>query len=169
MMRSGWRRGTAAVEFVLATPAAIFVLISIIELSRGMWNYTSLERGVSAGARLAAVRGSGCGGSNSCGVTVGAIASTVAAKAVGLAASGMNLTLTTDSGQTTTCHPLSSCLSNATAWPPSANSDNSPGKTVKVSAQYDFHSALALFWPGTGSMKFAALTFPASSAQQILF
>jgi Flp pilus assembly protein TadG len=158
------------VEFTLVCIPAIFILISSVELARGMWNYHTLSRAVNQAARLASIRGAGCTtAGNTCSVTVGTVATTIATAAVGLPTANFNVTLTTDSGAATVCNPLNSCLSSATVWPPSSNSDNQAGKNVTVSATYRFTSAMAMFWPGHNSVQFSAVTFPASSTQKILF
>jgi hypothetical protein len=155
-------------EFTLAGIAAIFLLISTVELAVGMWNYFTLARAVNAGARLASIRGSGCSsGGNSCSITVGTIATAVSKAAIGLPAANFNVTLTTNSGANTTCNPLSTCLSNATVWPPST--DNLAGDKVTVTATYNFATSLYMFWPGKSPTHTATVTFPASSTQLILF
>jgi Flp pilus assembly protein TadG len=164
------QRGSTLVEFALVVIPAIFIVISTVELGRGMWNYHTLSRAVNDGARLASIRGAGCTtGGNTCSITVGTIATTIATSAIGLPAANFNVTLTTDSGAATACNPLNSCLSNATVWPPSTNSNNLKDKNVTVSAAYNFKSAMAIFWPGNSPVQFGAVTFGASSTQRILF
>jgi Flp pilus assembly protein TadG len=164
------QRGTSIIEFTLTGIPAIFLIISIFEMGRGMWNYHTLARAVNAGARLAALHGQTCTtGTNSCSITVGTIATAIETAALGLPAGSLNVTLTTNSGTATTCNPLTSCTSSTTVWPPSTDGDNSVGNNVTVSAQYTFNSALAMFWPGSTAVSFAACTFPATSTERILF
>src|SRR5258707_9069254 len=100
--RKRQRGGATLVEFVLVGIPAIFIVISTVELSRGMWNYHTLCRAVNEGARLASIRGEGCTkAGNTCSVTVGTIATTIATAAVGLPPANFNVTLTTDSGAAT--------------------------------------------------------------------
>ena len=163
-------RGSTLLEFVLVGIPAVFILISTVEMSRGMWNYHTLSRAVNEGSRLASIRGAGCTtAGNACSITVGTVATTIATAAIGLPAANFNVTLVTDSGATTACNPLSSCLSSATVWPPATNSDNQAGKNVTVRATYNFTSAMAIFWPGHSAVQFGAVTFPASSTAKILF
>jgi Flp pilus assembly protein TadG len=166
---SNRRRGSAILEFTLVGFPSIFLLISVVEISRGMWQYHTLARAVDKGSRLASIRGRGCNNPNTCGVTVGNIATAISLGAIGLPADSFDVTLVSDSGQTINCRPLASCLSNATVWPPSAGNDNAPGRRVTVTATYPFRSALAMFWPGQDAVQFEAVTFPASSTQRILF
>jgi Flp pilus assembly protein TadG len=170
MHKNKGERGSNIVEFTLAGIPVIFLIYSTIQLSIAMWNYHTLAYAVNEGAHYAAVRGQGCStGGNSCGATVGTLAHQIASAAVGIPSDQVNVTLTTASGQAQSCSPLSSCFSNATAWPPATNNDNLPGKGVTVSARYLFPSALAMFWPGAGASKFGVIALPATSTQQILF
>ena len=163
------QRGAGILEFTLAGIPLIFVMISVIETGRGMWNYHTLARAVSKSARFAAMRGEGCGGANSCRVTVGTLTNKVASEGIGLLPAHLNVTLVTDSGAVTTCNPVTTCTSSTTLWPPSTNGDNTKGKKVTITAQYGFRSALAMFWPGKGVVQFGSVTFPAASTQLILF
>lgn len=164
------QRGSTMLEFVFAGIPAIFMMISIAEVGRGMWEYHTLARAVDAGAHLAAIRGQGCTtGTNTCSISLGTLASAIQSEAVGLPANYLNVQFTTNSGAVTTCDPLSNCTSNATTWPPSSNSDNVAGNTVTVSAQFTFRSALAMVWPHAGTVNFGTYTFGASSTQLILF
>ena len=164
------QRGNSMIEFTLAGIASIFVMISTVEVSRGMWNYHTVAYAVREGARYASFHGAGCTTSgNTCSVTVGNIASQIATAGIGLDASQLNVTLTTASGATTNCDPLNSCFSDDTVWPPATNSDNAEGGSITISAQYNFQSALTAFWPGAGSADFGAVSFPASSTQIIMY
>jgi len=164
-------RGNSIVEFTLAGIPVIFLIYSTIQLSTAMWNYHTLAHAVNEGAHYAAVRGQGCTtNGNSCGTTLGTLARQIASAAVGIPADQVSVTLTTASGQASTCAPLNSCYSSNAAWPPAANNDNVPGKNVTISAKYQFPSALAMFWPGTGaSSHFGTFTLPAMATQPILF
>ena len=51
------RRGNSMIEFTLVGIPLMFVLISIVELSRGMWIYHTLAHAVKEGTRYTAVRG----------------------------------------------------------------------------------------------------------------
>ena len=169
-MRVRSERGASLLEFTLAGIPVIFLMVSTVQLGIGMWNYYSLARAVNLTARFASIRGSDCStGTNSCGTTVGALATLLTAKAIGVPPSSLKVTLVTDSGAVTTCNPVTSCTSSGTAWPPSTNSDNARGKKVTVTAKYVFPSALAMFWPGAAKAQVGTVTLPASSTQLILF
>jgi hypothetical protein len=94
------------------------------------------------------------------------VATIVANQAPSLDTSRLNLTLTTQSGSTN-CNPVSSCLSNGTQFPSSA--DNAVGDDVKLSLTYPISNPIVLFWPGAGSTRAATYTLGATSRQRILF
>ena len=165
MQRSKPQRGNAIIEFTLVAIPLLFVQISIVEICRAMWDYHSLAQAVKVACRSAATRGAGCAGAG-CAVTVSQIAGTISAYAVGMPASSLNVTLTSNAGSIT-CNPLSSCTSNGTVWPPAGG--NTPGSDILITASYNFTSALTMFAPGTGSMQFSGVTFNAKSRQMLLF
>src|SRR6266849_3318008 len=77
--------GSATLEMTLVGIPMIFVLISIIEVSRGMWIYHTLSYAVREGTRYTIVHGVNCKTSpNNCAVTVGQIATVIQNAAVGL-------------------------------------------------------------------------------------
>ncbi len=120
-------------EFLMAGIPTVFILISTVDLSLGMWQYHTLARAIKEGTRYLVPRGVDCTlNSNTCSTTVGAVASKIAAEAIGIPATSLNVTLTSQSGQTQTCNPLSSCYSSSTVWPPSTNGDNAVGKLVTI-------------------------------------
>jgi Flp pilus assembly protein TadG len=163
-MRRG-KRGNSVIEFTLAAIPMLFVQISLVEICRGMWDYHSLAEAVKVASRTVSTRGAGCAGLG-CSMTVGQVAQVVADYAVGMPASTLNVTLTSNAGSVS-CSPLNSCLGNSTVWPPSGG--NSVGSDIVISGSYKFTSALAMFVPGTGGMRFSAVTFSAQSRQTILF
>jgi Flp pilus assembly protein TadG len=163
------RSGSAAIEFTLVGIPLVFALISIVEMSRGMWLYFSQTNAVREAVRYVVVRGSDClVNSNTCSVTVEDVANTLLTAGIGLVSSDWNVTLISSSGlNNVSCRPLSSCLSNTTTWPPAA--DASVGSNVAISASYPFTSALAMFWPGAKAVTFGSYNLPAYSRQGIQF
>jgi hypothetical protein len=158
------------VEFALAGVASIFLLISTFHLAMGMWNYHTTAYAVHEATRFIAVKGRGCTlPGNNCTATVGTLAQKIKSVGIGVPSDQVVVTLTTDSGAVTTCSPLSSCFTNTTVWPPSANSDNKVGKKVTISAKYRFTSPMLIFWPGNGTTKIGQAWFPATSTQKIIF
>jgi Flp pilus assembly protein TadG len=165
MRRRGNRNGNAVIEFTLVAIPLIFVMISMVEICRGMWDYHSLAQAVKAATRAASTRGAGCAGAG-CAMTVGQIASTITAYSVGIPASAMNVTLTSNAG-TVTCNPLSSCNGSAAVWP--SASGNTAGSDITISASYQFTSALAMFVPGNQGLQFSGVTLRAKSRQTLLY
>ena len=162
------QRGQAVVEFTLIAIPMIFILISTTEMARGMWNYQTLAVGVRAGARFAAAHGQGCSqNGNSCAVTVSDVAHSIATGSVGMVPADMNVVLSSATAASVTCSPLSNCYGNGAMWPPAA--DNAPGKNITIQGTWTFKSALAMYWPGHGAVKFGTFTFGAWTKQPILF
>ena len=165
MRNHGGRRGNAIIEFTLVAIPLIFIQISIVEICRGMWDYHSLAQAVKGACRAAATRGAGCAGTG-CAMTVGQIAATISGYAVGMPASALNVTLTSNAGSVT-CNPLSMCTGSGTVWPPAGG--NTAGSDIVISASYNFTSMLMMFAPGTNGMQFSGVTFNAKSRQILLY
>jgi hypothetical protein len=166
-LRRSVRKGQALLEFTLAVIPSIFLLISIEEIARGMWVYTTLAHAVKEGTRYSIVHGADCTHADSdCSITVGQVASRISQSGVGLDAGQMNVVLQT-AGSTQNCAPLSTCLTSGTSWPPSP--DNSVGLPVTVYATYPFRSALSMFVPQAGVVHFDAMNFSASSQEEIRY
>ncbi|HLK47448.1 MAG TPA: TadE family protein [Bryobacteraceae bacterium] len=172
MRRANQRqRGDALVEFTLVGIPLIFALISIFEISRGMWIYHSLAYAVTEGTRYAIVHGENCTiQPNSCQTTIAGIAGVIQYAGVGLLSDQLSLTFTSKAGSVGPCL-LKDCLIQAaytSTWPP-ANA-NLPGMDVTISAKYPFSSAIAMFWPGTGpGLVFPTVNLPATATERIQF
>jgi hypothetical protein len=164
------RRGTAMVEFVLHAIPLLFVSISLVWASVGVWEYHTLVQAVNETARFAAFHGADCVG-QSCATTVEQIANTLAGKAVGIPAGNMNVTLTS-SAQNYTCDPLSSCQSNSSAWPTLSGNTAygaAGGTNLSITATFQFTSAISMWVPMYGKMQFAGVTLGANSTQPVLY
>ncbi len=142
------QRGSAMIEFTLVGIPMIFLLISIFEVSRAMWNYHTLAFAIREGTRYAAVHGSGCSTDprNSCQATVAQVAQRIQDAGIGLDASELTLTFTS-SGSSIKC-TLNTCLGTVTNWPEAPK--NTPGNAIAISGSLPFQSAMAMFWPGAG-------------------
>jgi Flp pilus assembly protein TadG len=165
MRKAKGGKGSAIIEFTLVAIPLIFIQISIVEICRGMWDYQSLAQGVKGACRATATHGAGCAGT-ACAMTVGQIAATISAYAIGMPASALNVTLTSNAGSVT-CNPLSTCTSSATVWPPAGG--NTAGSDIIISGSYHFTSMLMMFVPGTNGMQFSGVMFRAQSRQILLF
>ncbi|HWB85493.1 MAG TPA: TadE family protein [Bryobacteraceae bacterium] len=173
MNRRKGTRGSALVEFCLTGIVLMFVWISIAEMARGMWDYHTLQYAAKAAGNYASVHGATCSISpNACTVAISDIATVFQHSAIGVPPDQVSLTFTTDSGAATTCSLAGSgslCSSQTTAWPPSSNNDNEVGKFLSIRADFTFHSALAMFAPGNGSVQFGAFDLPGYTEQIIQY
>jgi hypothetical protein len=135
-------------EFVLVGIPVIFFLISIFEISRGMWTYHTLAYAVREGVRYATVHGKGCASPHTCQVTIGQITSVIKAAGPGLPPSTTTVTLTPANGPASS-DTMANQLTSTTVWPPSGA--NAPGQDVKIVVWYPFRTILAVFWVGAGA------------------
>jgi Flp pilus assembly protein TadG len=162
-------RGSSLIEFTLVAIPLIFVLISTVEIARGMWAYHTLANAVRGAGRYAVVHGSDCSaGENTCSVTVGQVVTSFIASGTGLPtnSSDLPLTLTSSSGSVA-CNPVNSCSGNATAWPPAAAA--TPGASITISAKYHFRSAWAMMTPGTAGSVMISPNLSATTTQAVQF
>jgi hypothetical protein len=169
-MRS--ERGNAVVEFTLVGIPLVFILISIFEISRGMWVYHTIAHAVKNANRFLIVKGENCIASgNSCGVTIGRIAQEIRDSGVGLDPAQLNVTLIS-LGDIRTCNPIQTCLANTTPWPTlttPAAAGSGRGQNITIQANIPFRSAIALFWPGAARTRFGVFNLGAASTEKIQF
>src|SRR6266853_2478538 len=104
------QRGQSMVEFTFVGIPLLFVLISIFEVSRGMWMYHTMAYAVKVGVRYAIVHGGNCGkNGNTCKVNLGpssdatSIAGVIRNAGVGLVPTTTLLTFTSLAGATAAC------------------------------------------------------------------
>jgi hypothetical protein len=182
LFRSG-RGGQSLVEFTLVGIPLIFVLISVFEISRGMWMYHTLAYSVKVGVRYASVHGVNCtNNGNTCSVNMGPVAETCTgnpsiADVIRCAAIGLDPTKTQISFFTFTLNgaktpPVSCTLAKgscpATQFPPAGA--NQPGvNRIEIDISTPFTSALAMLWPGAKPVSFASGTLGATSADGVQF
>ena len=161
------------IEFTLVGIPMIYLLISVFEISRAMWNYHTMAHAIKEGTRYGTVHGFDCSSDpqNSCQITVGQVGQRIQSAGLGLDPSQLSLTFTS-AGTPITCklddQTPSACVANATPWPV-AGAD-APGKSVAISGSLPFQSALAMFWPGAGpGVTFPVFNFTAGSSDIIQF
>ncbi len=178
-MRSVRKRGTrgnALVEFTLFGIPIIFILISIFEMSRGMWVYQTLAYATKDAARYAAVHGQMCvSNAPDCKLTIDQLAARLQYAGVGLLPDKLNVTIQSQT-RTITCNPLQSCNGNTACFPAAADCSATldiggmQGMPVTISARYPFESAISMFWPGAGkTIIFGAFNLPATARENIQF
>jgi Flp pilus assembly protein TadG len=154
------RKGQSLVEFTLVCIPLIFILLSIVELSRFMWCYHTLAFAVERGARYAVVHG------KSSSTSVSAVAGIIRSAATGLDSGQMTVELQAASS-TQNCAPLRNCEQLTTQWPDATS--NTPGQSVTVAAVYPFRTAMSMFWPGAGSVRFGVVNMSATATEEIRF
>ena len=188
MMRKR-QRGSSTIEMALVGIPIIFTLISIFEMSRGMWIYNTLAYSVKVGVRLASVHGQNCinkppGVTNNCPKKISEIATVIRQAAVGLDPDTTLLTFRSATSMPVSCYMGSSstttlttplgqgvgCLSlNSAPWPPDPTSENQVGKVIRIDIRTRFRSALAMVFPGASSVRFAEADLGASSQDIVQF
>lgn len=161
------RLGQSLIEFTFVGIPLMFVLISIFEISRGMWVYHTLAHATKTAARYSIVHGQNCvaPAANTCAVTIGTIAQQFQNAGVGLDLATTSINFI-DNGGTVTC-TLSACLGNSTTWPTA--SGNAPSQVITIEATTPFKSAIALFWPGATPVNVAAVVLPARASERVVF
>jgi hypothetical protein len=187
------RRGAALIEMTLVGIPIIFVLISVFEISRGMWVYHTSAYAVRDGVRFAQVHGINCiftpgvVSVNNCPKTIADVTGIIRTAAFGLPSTTTMLTFTpgSSSATATSCYMGSSsattvagpygslvgCLSLTTTWPPNDGTGvlNGVGKKIQIDIRTPFKSAVGMLWPGVGYTKFAATDLGARSTDYIQF
>jgi hypothetical protein len=153
-------------EFTLTAIPLLFVIISLVWICMGMWQYHTLAEAVNVTTRYAAVHGADCVG-QSCATTAEQIANALAGRAIGIPASQVNVTLTS-AASTIACNPLSSCYTNSNAWP-SLTGNTAVTTNISITATYQFSSAIAMWVPGNGVTHFSGLTLGANATQPIVY
>ena len=156
------RRGSTMMEFVMVATPLLFVIISLLWTCIGMWEYHTVSEAVNSTARSASVHGAGCAG-QTCATTVGSIAAMLAARAIGIPASQLNVTLTSQAS-TVTCDPVSSCYSNSAAWP-SLSGNTALTTQITIAATYQFSSGVSLV--GYGTQRVGAMTLGAKATEPV--
>lgn len=162
------RKGSVLLEFTLVGIPILFTMISLFEMTRGMWLYQTMAYAVREATRYATVHGSGCASPNTCQVTIGQITRVLKTAGPGVDPSAVTVTFTTADGSATS-GTMASLLASSTVWPPAGA--NATGQNVKISVRYPFQSILSMFWPGAGRAVNDSKTFQlsASSTEAIQF
>ena len=170
------RRGQALIEFTFVGIPIMFVLISVFEVSRGMWVYDTLSYAVKQGVRYAIVHGDNCGkNGNNCKVNLGpatgvcnntnsTIAEIIRCAGVGLDQDLTKVTFISNQG---TLGPYKLSAVPGTPWPPA--NGNSSGNPITIEITTPFNSVITMFWPGANPVSFASGVLPASSSDQIQY
>lgn len=184
------RKGATTIEMALVGIPLIFILISLFEISRGMWMYHTLSYAVKNGVRYSVVHGINCiftagGNPNNCPTNIATIAGLIQNAAVGVDPASTKLVFglgNTGAMVTSTCYmgtpgknpPYGSfpaCSTLTDTWPTSDGTGqfNGVGKRIEIDIETPFASALSMFWPGSKPVDFSLVNFGASAADYIVF
>lgn len=173
MTRRQKSRGSTMVEMTMVGIPIIFALISIFEISRGMWVYETMAYSVKQGIRYTSVHGENCRSLdnvvNSCNQTANQIIlNAIQPAAVGVDPASTNVTFYSADGGILNC-PLTGTGSGGCGllWPPAAV--NVTGMWIQITMQSPFRSAIAMLWPGSAPTSAGATQFVASSKDIIQF
>ena len=186
-MRRAAQRGATTVEMALVGIPLMFVLISVFEISRGMWMYHTEAYAVKNGVRFAIVHGVDCvkttDNPNNCPTTMAAVGALIQGAGVGLDPTQTLLTFQPGSANAaaTSCYlgapgasppygAFSACSTYTSTWPPdSAGTYNGIGKPIRIDVKIPFYSALTMFAPGSKPIRFALVNLAATSLDYIQF
>lgn len=172
------RGGQSLLEFTFVGIPMIFMLVSVFEISRGMWTYNTLAHAAKEGVRYAIVHGVNCGkngntctvglgpSTNACNNTNSTITEVIRCAGVGLDPAATTVSFTSASG-TQGPYALNSSSIPSAQWPPAG--DNLGGQAITIELRTPFISALAMLWPGSAPVRFTSGTLPASSSDLIQF
>jgi Flp pilus assembly protein TadG len=193
-MRLSSIRGATTVEMTLVGIPIIFLLISIFEISRGMWMYNTASVAVREGVRFASVHGQNCVNNppsvpNQCDVTANDVVKVIRAGLGSNLTHGLNYgptgagaaglpeptTILTFTSKTVTFNcPLDGTSGGEArcgqTWPPTTPiGENTVRNQISISMRVPFSSALSMFWPGSKPVQFAVVNLWASSSDTIQF
>lgn len=179
------QHGATLLEFTLVGIPLIFILISIFEIARGMWVYTTLAHAIKEANRYVIVHGNNCGNvPNSCWqfARIRNAATVIRDAGAGLIPTELQNIQFISSTRIVTCPTLQACIDSGglgdTFFPsagpisPGVTKDvgGQTGALVEVRAQYPFRSAISMFWPGAGpGITFGTFLLPASSRERIQY
>ena len=161
------RKGQSLIEFSLIGIPLIFMITCVMTVAIDMWQYDNLVYSAQSTARYVAMHGRSCiQDATSCTLTVANVVSYFSSHALALDSSKANVTLQSASSSTV-CNPLSSCAANTSQFPPA--SDNGVNFDVAVKVTYPVTNPIALFWPGSGTVRSSVFNLFGMSRQRIVF
>src|SRR5450432_1187088 len=150
MRRRGKWRGNVTLEFTLVGIPVIFIMLSIIEMARGMWVYHTLAYAIKEGTRYAVGRGQNNTLANHS--TYQGVCNTIIQAGAGLLKEELLITFHSATVPDTT---VTAANCSTDQWPPGAilaKIDDQPGQTISITGYYPFVSMIAMFWPGSGQV-----------------
>jgi len=177
MRRGLAQRGNATIEMTLIGIPLIFVLISIFEISRGMWIYHTLSYAARETSRYVSVHGQNCQTTpNTCGITPAQFGQFLNTAATGLEPRYLDVTFISPADNFTckldvlmagTCGAGADC--NGLSAIPSCGG-GAVGSPVTVTITYPYNSAVSMFWPGAGKgFVFGGAILPSTSQDRVQY
>ena len=169
------------IEFTLVGIPVIFLLLSIFELSRGMWIYVTVAHSIKEATRYAIVHGNDCTiPPNNCRIQVRQIASRINQSAVGLVPADFANIQLISTTRTVTCPTLQACLTAGalgdTYWPTAApgavniDAGSVKGADLEIRGSYLFRTSMSMFWPGAAPVgPFGAINLGANAKERIQY
>jgi len=169
-MRRKRQAGSAILEFTLTGVPMIFVWISIVQMSIGMWNYHTLQYATKTAGEYVQVHGGTDGycKTNTC--QVQNAATQLASAAIGLNPTLMNVTFYTVSSAdhltktTVKSCTLNNCETDSTSFPNEAS-----GSEFAIQVEYQFKSALIMYGLQGRAVMFQNPWFPSYTHQVIIY
>lgn len=181
MERRKNRRGSALLEFAFTGVPLMFMWLSTVQISLGMWHYHTMQYAVKATGSYLAQHGSDCASPNTCQATIESMAGVMKTNSIGIPATQLHMTFNAVSSSdhktvtnTVTCTltnatvPANGCDQNSTTWPPSGSS--TPGSEFEIQAEFQWSPAIGMVAPGSGgAVTFGSFWLPAYTHQVIVF
>ena len=168
------RSGSSLLEFTFVGIPLLFALVSVFEISRGMWIYNTLAHGVKQATRYAINHGNNCASPpNNCVITAGAICTRMKDMGTGLEGSKVVNIQLTSASRTLSFTTLTACMASTVVFPsrtigPTTDVGGHQGNPVEIVARYQFDSSLSMFWPGAGPGKTFGRVYLGASAKEYI-
>lgn len=149
----------------------IFLLISLVDMARGLWINHTLAEAVRDGTRWAIVHGARYANTNGQrlpGATLADVRTVVTRAAVGLVPGELNLRFESAQG-VINCSPSTNCPPGTlgTNWPPDGYAD--PGREIGIIATYPYNSLVVMYFPGNGGINFGDYLLGSAAREKIVF
>ena len=171
------QRGNANVEFALCAIFIIFLMISMVDMARGLWIYHTLAEAVRDGTRASIVRGSRYANPNTqVRMTDTKLANTLSVIrqfAVGLDPAVMDVVFETVNPNTGVATTYATCKANGSGctatqpWPP--DTWFTPGQVIGITARYPYNSMVVMYFPGMKGVEFGKYVLGSTSRATIVF
>jgi len=166
----GGQRGSNEIEFSLCAIFIIFLLISIVDMARGLWIYHTLAEAVRDGTRFAIVRGERYAnpttGARLPGATLADVRNVVLRSGVGLVPNDLTLRFESPAG-VITCNPACPGGTLTTNWPPDGAA--ALDQEIGIAANYPYSSLVVMYFPGSQGVQFGKYILGSTARERIVF